>query len=294
MSSDSEEDEGVEDWGDLAADLACDDDSSDDAEPEPAPDEPAPEPAAAALGVARRRQLGNAEFEAEFRHRAPVLLAGFAQGWAALSRWSSPPHLASLLDQEVLVLRSPDGQRFLKRDCEQLRQPFHDVALQLFGPAPTSPEAGRMYARAPLASGLRSEVDLSGLETLVGGKVFKDANSGVWLGTAGNVTPLHYDLCHGFLIQVLGSKSITYFEPDDYRCLYQRAENPELSQVDLDAWRRGEDREELERKWPLFGDATPRTVRVEPGDCLYTPPCASKPPLSTAGAGAGSRSSLQA
>ena len=99
-----------------------------------------------------------------------------------------------------------------KRDCEQLRQPFHDVALQLFGPAPTSPEAGRMYARAPLASGLRSEVDLSGLETLVGGAAFKDANSGVWLGTAGNVTVS----LGGFAISV-------YYEEDSCAGVYDDA-----------------------------------------------------------------------
>lgn len=28
---------------------------------------------------------------------------------------------------------------------------------------------------------------------------FKEANCGVWLGSAGCVTPLHYDLCHGVL-----------------------------------------------------------------------------------------------
>ena len=117
--------------------------------------------------------------------------------------------------------------------------------------------------------------------------VFKDENCGVWLGTAGNVTPLHYDLCHGFLVQVLGTKTVTYFEPDDYRNLYQRKEHPELSQVDFDAWRReavliaastapAADGDSTglspHEKWPRFADATPRTVTLEPGDCLYTPP----------------------
>ena len=110
--------------------------------------------------------------------------------------------------------------------------------------------------------------------------IFKDDNCGVWLGTAGNVTPLHYDLCHGFIVQVLGTKTVTYFEPDDYRCMYQRKEHPELSQVDLDAWRREEaagavqadskDRSRLDpsrggsshEKWPRFADATPRTVTL--------------------------------
>ena len=314
MSSDDEQEAGGEEWGALAdeLDLGDDDDSSTDGGDDdngagcPA-SQPQPQQAPVA-GVVRRSALSHAEFEGEFRHRQPVLLEQLAKDWTALSRWSSVDHLATLLPSpDVLVLRSPDGRRFLKRDCEQQHRPFADVARELFGQhQPAAPVAAggggaRMYARSPLAAGLRAEVDLAGLEQLVGGDVFKDENSGVWLGTAGNVTPLHYDLCHGFLIQIIGTKTITYFEPDDYRCLYQRKENPELSQVDLDAWRRadaaeadagtapgpaatssmstarcgggdGGGEEDVRSKWPLFGDATPRFVTLEPGDCLYTPP----------------------
>ena len=45
---------------------------------------------------------------------------------------------------------------------------------------------------------------------------FKLSNCGVWLGSAGNVTPLHYDLCHGFLIGVLGTKVVTYYGGSAY------------------------------------------------------------------------------
>eukprot|EP01043_Picozoa_sp_COSAG02_P063253 COSAG02_NODE_8917_length_2401_cov_1.577324_3_plen_241_part_00 len=205
------------------------------------------------------------------------------------------------------MLRSPDDRRFLKRDCGQQQRPFDDVVRELFAQPPpaaaaaaAAAAAGRMYARSPLRAGLRAEVELQDLHQLVGGDdndarssgtragahdisasrpIFKDENCGVWLGTAGNVTPLHYDLCHGFLVQVLGTKTVTYFEPDDYRYLYQRKEHPELSQVDLDAWRRHESGAQVDsagpsphEKWPRFADATPRTVTLEPGDCLYTPP----------------------
>ena len=296
----------AEEWGELAAELDLSGDSSDDDTARctvPSASSAASEPL---LGVARRSRLSHSDF-CEFRHREPVLLAGLASGWPALTRWASAEHLASLLDEDVLVLRSPDGRRFLKRDCEQQHRPFGDVVQELFGEQGGDDvvgRTGRMYARGPLSSGLRAEVELRYLENMVGGdgcagSVFKDENCGVWLGTAGNVTPLHYDLCHGFLVQVIGRKTVTYFEPDDYRCLYQRKEHPELSQVDLDAWRR----EELEKsdatvstgndgeddlscgreaqaghgpheKWPRFADAMDRarTVTLEPGDCLYTPP----------------------
>ena len=103
------------------------------------------------------------------------------------------------------------------------------------------PPRERMYARAPLASGLRTEVDLDALEELVGGcagaQCFKEAKCGVWLGSGGCVTPLHFDLCHGFLAGVRGTKHFTYYAPDDFRRLYPRPEQTETSsalKMDLD------------------------------------------------------------
>lgn len=219
-------------------------------------------------------------FDAKYRHKAPLHLPKFAAGWAALERWSDPSHLASLLDEDVLVLQSRNSQRFLKRDCEQMMQPFGAVVHRLFGGGDGGEsaagaaagaacadgasggggEGGASYARAPLRAGLRAEVDLQGLAHLAGcveqvsgcggagaaavedarpsaasdadsgsttsgnagggGAALRDANCGVWLGSAGNITPLHYDLCHGFLVQVIGTKTVTYFEPDDFRRLY--------------------------------------------------------------------------
>ena len=139
----------------------------------------------------------------------------------------------------------------------------------------------RLYARAPLQGTLRAEVPLDGLETLVGGAAegsphrFKEANCGVWLGSAGCVTPLHYDLCHGFLVGVLGVKAVTYFSPDDYGALDARPEQPELSTVDLEAWRQGDasaaGRAERSRH-ARFAEATAWHAELRPGDVLYTPP----------------------
>jgi hypothetical protein len=61
----------------------------------------------------------------------------------------------------------------------------------------------------------------------------------VWMGSGGNITPFHYDLCHGFLVQILGEKTFTLVAPEDFRCMYQRGGRPELSRVDLEAWRAG-------------------------------------------------------
>ena len=235
--------------------------------------------------------LTHDEFAARFRHQRPCLLRGFANGWPALSQWSDATHLRSLLpDETVTVLRASDGRRFLKRDCTQERWSFAQVADVLFA---ATPPAERIYARAPLRGGLRAGVCLRWLAELVNGSdsdpaggdgagwrpdEFKESNCAVWLGSAGCVTPLHYDLCHGFLVGVRGTKHITYYPPEDYRALYPRPEQPELAQVDLDLWRQGQGAEATEAgraeraAHPRFADATAWHAVLAPGDVLYTPP----------------------
>ena len=215
------------------------------------------------------------EFSRRFRHREPVLLRGLARSWPALEQWRHSDALGSALDADVTCLRSHDGKRFLAADCEQSQRPFDTVAAEIL----TQSCASEMYARAPLRSGLRDAVDLRVIEELMGGVNAKAACCSVWLGLAGNITPFHYDLCHGFLAGVVGSKVFTLVSPDAWRSMYPRPDRPELSRVDYEAAREGEKsearREELRRRPKFFDESATRClcrVEVRPGDVLYTPP----------------------
>jgi hypothetical protein len=144
--------------------------------------------------------------------------------------WAVPPRRSG-------AQISPDGHTFLKRECELFDGPFGCVAGTLFDQSRPAWPSDRLYARAPLEGGLRAEVSLEGLEALVGGAAgahrFKAEKCGVWLGSAGCVTPLHFDLCHGFLAGILGTKLFTYLAPEDFRSLYPRPEQPEFEDFDL-------------------------------------------------------------
>ena len=208
--------------------------------------------------VDRRASLSYQEFAEHYRHKQPVIISGLAHDWAAVSRWHDVAHLRTLLDDEVLVLRSPDGHHFLKRDCDHFSGAFARVADTLFG-APLHGPAERLYARAPLSGGLRDEICLDKLGELASGAAgmqsFTEAKCGVWLGSGGCITPLHYDLCHGFLVGVLGTKRFTYFAPEDFRALDSRPDELETSSAlaknlenaarlsaDIDGWRSDQDR----------------------------------------------------
>jgi len=238
-----------------------------------------------------RTDLSHGEFAEWYRHRRPVILRGLAADWPAQSSWTDLAHLRTLLPRDVLVLRSPDGRTFLKRDCESFDGPFAAVADLLFGGTPARPQ-DRLYARAPLEGALSEEIRLDALEELVGGAPgthqFNNAKCGVWLGSAGCVTPLHFDLCHGFLAGVRGAKHFTYFSPDDFRALNPRPEQADLSHAltmdleaarqlsrKIDAWRHRASAAQpgpAEAEERRMVEALAWHASVEPGDVLYSPP----------------------
>lgn len=148
----------------------------------------------------------------------------------------------------------------------------------------------RIYLRAPLYSELIPDIDLPIF--LLGAKnereeaeiQFEDRISGLWIGSKGNITPLHYDLWHGFLIQISGEKSVVLFSPDDASLLYQHScmftclgvvsnslalsPNAHTSKIDLCL-----SQTELQTKFPSFSEATPYCATLRPGELLYIPPC---------------------
>ncbi|KAF9092993.1 hypothetical protein BGX29_010160 [Mortierella sp. GBA35] len=123
----------------------------------------------------------------------------------------------------------------------------------------------------------------------------------IWISLAGATTPLHYDRCHGILIQLVGRKRFVVFSHEDTHGLYpydgisgpghaskvrglghcfplkfpsQSSKSPSSADGDdchllphLDA-----NMEEVQGRWPKIKNTTPWIVDLEPGDALYTPP----------------------
>eukprot|EP01050_Picozoa_sp_SAG11_P031294 SAG11_NODE_9664_length_891_cov_0.993687_1_plen_108_part_00 len=51
---------------------------------------------------------------------------------------------------------------------------------------------------------------------------FDSELSGIWIGSAGCVTPLHFDPWHGILCQIRGCKRVTLFSPEDTDYIYPK------------------------------------------------------------------------
>ncbi|GAB4821348.1 hypothetical protein N2152v2_008394 [Parachlorella kessleri] len=87
-----------------------------------------------------------------------------------------------------------------------------------------------------------------------------------WFGPPGTVTPLHTDPHHNLLCQVVGSKYLRIYTPEDTPALYPFTEGltTNSSQVDLDS--------PDPRRFPAFASAPFRDCVLAPGQMLYLPP----------------------
>lgn len=245
--------------------------------------------------VARVQILSHEEFAAVHRNKLPVVTKHLQLNWRAKEQWGNAEGFLvsteGTLTGNLLTLAAKDGVHFMKIGlCDTLDVPLEAVLGRVFpGDAPQLDAAAaaaqlpsRLYARAPLTAPLKA---LCGSHEphcrLVLGEgaaeeqqaTFKDNLCGVWISTHGNITPLHFDLCHGFLNQVRGRKRVTLFAPDDAMYLYRSlpgSENPFASRVCLDEWMSGCERQR--GLFPNVAEAEPLTVDLAPGDSLYIPP----------------------
>ncbi|KAG0320228.1 hypothetical protein BGZ99_004651 [Dissophora globulifera] len=86
----------------------------------------------------------------------------------------------------------------------------------------------RFYYRGPVPASLYSDLDIPRLlsslslpsqSTATASAPNKDLMR-IWMSLAGATTPLHYDSCHGILIQLVGRKRFVVFSHDDANSLY--------------------------------------------------------------------------
>jgi hypothetical protein len=228
-------------------------------------------------------EVTHEDFVKRFKSVLPVRITGFVSQWPACKQWpvqideATNCYLSKTVDDEqskdsVTMLVAKDGINFLKHElCHLEKMSFRSALENIF----TSDRTTRKYCRTPVYKELLKDIVFP--KNLVFGSdsdnSFKIENCGVWISMAGCITPLHYDLCHGFMTQIQGRKRVTMFYPDDYRQLYMRSSNQPNSQssnVDVTKWLQNDPSERT--KYPLIGQADWYQIDLNPGDMLYLPP----------------------
>jgi len=207
---------------------------------------------------------------ARMQERTPAIIVGGMDGWKAFGTWS-PDYLASVLtDREVRVAVSKSHKydyTAATTAFENLTQ-FQKVAMafsQFTTKLQNARAAGEHYylMQRPIQDDFPELLpDIRRPRWIDDRKVVTN----LWVGSAGNVTQMHYDRDDNFLAEVYGSKHIRLFDPDQSDLLYPYPRESVmyyLSYVDCD-------HPDFE-KYPKFREARPWECVLEPSEILYLP-----------------------
>ena len=234
----------------------------------------------------------------------PVLLRGLAATWPALNSWPRLGHIEHACgpDRPVLCERNlrttatdlaGSGRLFSYGSTdESVTLPLSEVLSALRGGQ--EQDAGTIYAAQipidELGAALRGDIIMpphcglsppsswsnpaSILASLLPSRPPPDIH--VWLGASNSVSPLHFDMQHNLLVQVVGRKHALLFDPNTcaqalYPCntihyggpsnqsaLGERAQLLGVAGVDMAAF-------------PEFANARPLEAIIHPGDALFIP-----------------------
>ncbi|GJM33277.1 MAG: hypothetical protein DHS20C18_22780 [Saprospiraceae bacterium] len=199
-----------------------------------------------------------------FQEHKPVLIKGGGKDSKSFNHWSFDYLKNRFPERPVRVFYSETG--YYNGNLQDMMTPF----LAPFGEAIDYCNSGKydnksyymkMLSLPEVFPELMNELELPkwNLPT----DVFDSVN--LWIGGAGCITSLHFDFAHNFFMQIVGRKEFTLFSPKDTPNLYPSPMGKtNVSQLNLEAV----DYE----KFPLFRNATPLKVVVEPGDILFNPP----------------------
>ena len=250
------------------------------------------------------------------RNRKPLILKGAAQNWFGLNENSDATVKVfdAVEECEVDMLVALDGRNFLKQNlCStfvvDLKTGMKSILIGdtivpqscVIRDSADQPQLSpklameRKYIRTYFDAhqNLLKEVDLNYLKRLVlcpevenrdfvnsssgdDFSPFKLKNIGLWISSEGCVTPLHFDLCHGFLAQIVGKKTFLLASSSDSSLLrYWRSKKTEelngtTSPIDLSLWLDGN--KAVRIKYPLIDETAWFIADLGPGDILYTPP----------------------
>ena len=248
--------------------------------------------------------LDKMTFDKEFRAKMPVVIKSLARAWTAFDRWE-PAQLSRLVgDVLVQPFVSRDGLHFLgaadvvERREMRLAQVVERVFEGRERGATQDANGTRIYLRGALFSAVKEDIEVP--QFMEDGAVkLNETLSGIWIGSKGCITPLHFDAWHGVLGQVRGTKRITLFSPADTENIYPCVSSHPCPVGSCSApkpkvwWRRRRKQTDhgtntvmhtselvLEKlgkpdymeKYPLAEELTPWVVNLEPGDAYASLP----------------------
>ena len=207
----------------------------------------------------------------EFQHkifpaRKPVVITGKMTDWKALSLWSVDYLNTVIGNKEINVHVSKN--KIFNVDPEagftiaSKKMKFTDFTNWIVQEKKT--DEYYYLQQSPVTITFPELVPDIEIPDYIDQKLFMITN--LWMGTGGNISPLHHDMSENLLSQVCGRKRVLLFAPQQTSRLYPfpaHSKTPHMSQLNID---------QLDiNKFPKFQKAQCMECLLEPGEMLFIP-----------------------
>jgi len=209
------------------------------------------------------------EFSRDHIHAcAPILITDGLSQWSTTAQWSPESLRRTNPDRRVDIQVSRSGRWRYKPDGTA----FDPQSQYLMSNVPWGQAIDWITANQASPKYYISQVNLEKFPELLDDVHFPEVVrspvnvTNFWFGSAGTVTPLHFDPANNLFAQVYGSKTFNLFPPADAQYLYahpQGSKLQHLSYVDVE--------EPDLAQFPLYGNASKMSITIEPGQLLFLP-----------------------
>lgn len=231
--------------------------------------------------IDRRQNLTYEEFAGEYLYPLkPVIVTDAFRGWPALKRWTPEFFKQTFGSMKFLINEDPNQKADYKENeagSEYTMARFIDLVMDSTDENPAPYFRNRILHQ--LFPSLTDDIQpwpeyfqpnwLSERYAVkyVGEVLNRGAAVELFIGGKGGAFPvLHYDGAgvHAFLMQIYGSKEYVLFSPEQEPFLYPSPERENLSLImNLES--------PSFEKFPLFANAVPTKVILDPGELLFVP-----------------------
>ncbi|XP_072153663.1 bifunctional peptidase and arginyl-hydroxylase JMJD5-like [Bemisia tabaci] len=210
-----------------------------------------------------------------FKPRIPVKISGCMSHWPALKKWRDVSYFQQLAGSRTVPVEL--GSNYLESNWSQslmTLSTFIDKYINCESSSPISENATptigylaqhQLFDQIPeLKKDIFEPEYCCLMENPDIDPEGTDVNA--WFGPKGTVSPLHYDPKHNLLCQVVGTKQVVLFSPEDSSNVYPHEGTLVSNSAMVDP-----ENPDFE-KFPKFQEATGYTCLLKAGEMLYIPP----------------------